>query len=117
MKKFIVSFVAVLAVSIALVSWNNRHAVRPDGAVHIDINACGVIDGNGNFYLSTDGNAVITPSGNDKLQCKASGAPNATGHAVNYNGFLCNTPTGLTTDSRETVSASGNVTLTCRTSN
>jgi len=86
-------------------------------AVHIDVSACGVLDGNGAGAVLTDDRALITSSGNGMLKCQGDVTPSSTGHAVNYDfantGASCGTPDGSTTDWHETVSASGNATLTC----
>ena len=94
----------------------NAHATtaRFDPAVVINGFTCGVIDGDGGFFVTDQTHTVITSSGNSVLKCHASGVPNSTGSAVNRSGFLCGTALGLTTDSHETVSASGEVDLTCK---
>ena len=118
MKKVIVPFVALLVVAIALISWKSHSAAKfADGAVHIGPVGCTVLDGNGAVAF-TDGSTLITPSDNAKFTCKASGVPNSTGKAVKYDnsntGFLCFiTGYGYTNDWKETVSASGQVTLQC----
>jgi hypothetical protein len=112
MKKVGIILTAVVACSLLFVSWTSAKKTVSAAAV-IDITLCGVIDGDGNFYLTTEGSAVVTSNGNGRLTCKATGVPNSTGTAVTYRDFGCNTPAGFTTDSHETVSASGNVTLQC----
>lgn len=75
---------------------------------------CGLFDGNGNFVVTDQSHSVVTNSGNTTLKCSVKDVtPSSTGHAVKFEGFVCNTFLGSTTDSRETVSASGNATLTC----
>ncbi len=76
---------------------------------------CGVIDGDGFGVFTPDGRiSVVTSSGNTTLICKAKGVANSTGKAVRFEGFACGTALGLTFDSQNIVSASGNVTLRCR---
>ncbi len=75
---------------------------------------CNVFDGNGGLTSVIGANiTVVTSSGHTTLVCKAKGLPNDQGKAVIYRGFTCNTYLGPTNDSQNTVSASGNVTLTC----
>ena len=96
----------------------NVHAAA---AVFIDMFACGMLDGNGAPVVTTESQAVATNNarGNAKVSCFADVTPSATGHAVHYDsdstGFLCLTPSGLTTRWQEVVSASGEAILQCRT--
>ena len=89
-----------------------------DGAVVINDQGCSLLDGNGAFAAADSDHAVITPSGNGVLKCKATVAPPAGGKAVQWNltntGVFCSTLAGFTDDWRETVSASGEATLTCK---
>ncbi len=87
--------------------------------------ACGVLDGNGNVFVTSDSHAVNAnnANGNGKISCKAKGAANPTGKAVRFygparnnanSGLPCNIPNlGSTGDWTNIVSASGRVTLTC----
>lgn len=76
---------------------------------------CVLLDGNGNPVLTNRSHSVVTSSGNTTLKCSVKHVtPSSTGHAAHFKGFGCFTLIGFTTDSRETVSASGNATLTCR---
>src|SRR4051812_9888371 len=109
MKKLLIPFFALLFVSLALISWKSKAV--PDGAIVINDFGCGMIDGDGNFAFSDNSHAVVTSSGNGMLRCQAT-VPNSTGKAVVYKDFLCGTFAGLA-DGRETVSASGQATLTC----
>jgi len=112
MKKVLIPFVALFACAIALISWKNHNTAK-DPAIVINDFGCGLMDGDGNFAFADASHAVVTSSGNSTLKCSATVA-NSQGKAVNYNDFLCGTPLGLTTDSHETVSASGQATLTCK---
>ena len=108
MKKLVL--VAIFAASAAFAN---------NGAVHMDNFGCGVLDGNGNGYYTTDSKVVITHSrnGNTVLKCFAKNVPNSTGRAVKWNhantGYSCGTQSGSTTDWHETVSARGRAVLTC----
>lgn len=76
---------------------------------------CGVINGDGGGVFTPDGRiSVVTNSGHTTLICKATGVANSTGRAVTFRNFGCGTFLGVTTNSQNTVSASGNVTLRCR---
>jgi hypothetical protein len=96
------------------------------GAVVINDQGCGLFDGNGGFAFADSDHVVVTPSGNQHLKCRADVTPPASGKAVHYDtdnnpfgpGTVCAivTPAGFVTteDWRETVSASGRATLTCK---
>ncbi len=110
------SLVAVVIAAIAMTSPTAQagtKALRAPATVIKDFD-CGVIDGDGGFFLTDASLTVITSSGNSILKCSAKGVPNSTGQAVQYDDFECGTFIGTTFDSHETVSASGNVTLTCK---
>jgi hypothetical protein len=89
-----------------------------DGAVVIDDAGCGLLDGDGGFAVADSDHAVVTPSGNGVLKCKAEVTPPSSGQAAHFDfgstGLLCGTPAGVTDDWKETVSASGEATLTCK---
>lgn len=113
---------ALLLLSVALVSV--PASADTYRAVVIKEGACGLLDGNGAFVVTTDVMTVAAHSenGNSKLTCKAKDVPNDTGSAVIWDfgntGGLCliASPHGpiVTDDWQETVSASGNATLQCR---
>ncbi len=99
-------------------------SVAQAGAVHTDPNDCGLLDGNGGVVFPVDARVTATPSPNDNatVQCRADVTPAKSGDAVqwdyNSTGFLCGVPdsTGavqMTQHWEETVSASGNATITC----
>jgi len=112
MKKMIFSFIAVLAICVALVSWKSSKVTDNSATITKDF-GCGLMDGDGGFTFSDASHSVITSSGNNIVKCSAT-VVNSQGKAVNYNDFLCGTFLGLTTNSHETVSASGQATLTCK---
>lgn len=76
--------------------------------------SCALFDGNGNLVVTDQSHSVVTQSGNSTLKCSADVTPPRSGQAAHFSGFGCNTFLGFTNDSRETVSASGKATLTCR---
>jgi hypothetical protein len=90
------------------------NADSPNSAAVISDFACGLYDGNGGFAISDSSHSVVTSSDVSVLKCSATVAPSLSGKAVQYNDFGCNTFLGFTIDSRETVSASGQATLTCK---
>lgn len=84
---------------------------------------CGLLDGNGNATFTNDTKLTATQSNNNnsKFTCKATVTPSSAGNAARFDfgstGFLCGIPSPFgfqTTDQwHETVSASGEATLTC----
>ena len=118
MKKLI-GGVLVLAVLLAIALQPSQAeadtAVIPSAASIMKGFGCGVLDGNGFGVFTPDGRiSVVTSSGHTTLICKAQGVANPTGKAVTFRNFGCGTALGFTTNSQNTVSASGNVTLRCR---
>ena len=111
----IFSFIAVLAMTIALVSWKSSKTT--DGAVVIKDFGCGLLDGDGHGVTSDASHSVITSSGNSTMKCSATVA-NSAHKTVKYNadntGMGCLTLAGATWDWSEVVSASGQATLTCK---
>ncbi len=89
-----------------------------DGAIVIKDSTCGLLDGNGAPTLADLSHAVITPSGNNVLKCSATVTAPASGQAAHFDfttfASPCETPSGTTNDWMETVSASGQATLTCK---
>lgn len=120
MRKFIAVALLVLATIVggtALVT-SAAGADPGGGAVVINDQGCGLLDGNGGFAVADSDHAVVTPSGNGVLKCKADVTPPSSGQATHFDfgstGLLCGTPAGVTDDWKETVSASGEATLTCK---
>lgn len=105
-------------------------AVHAEPAVVIDLptGSCGMFDGDGGIVGGQGGIVVVTNSqtGRKKIQCTSKDLANSAGQAVHYDtdnnpflpGLQCGIRFGgvlfLTTDWMETVSASGNGTLTCK---
>lgn len=81
-------------------------------------NVCGLLDGDGAVAFGSGGMMMTNAGGMSMVKCTVNGVPNSTGRAVHYDyestGMTCGTAAGATTDWHETVSASGNATLTCR---
>lgn len=92
-------------------------------AVVVSGEGCGLFDGNGSIVFTTDTKRTATQSNNNnaKFTCKATVAPSTTGHAVRYDfastglfcGILTSTGFQFTDQWHQTVSASGEATLTC----
>jgi|ERR1043165_9554420 hypothetical protein len=86
-------------------------------AVVVEESLCALLDGNGSIVSADSSQTVVAASGNSKMSCKANVDPSSTGTAVRWDfdntGLSCETPTGLTTDWQETVSAAGQATITC----
>ena len=81
---------------------------------------CGLFNGNGGFAF-TDSTHSVRNVSNSVTKCSATVTPSSTGKAVTFSGFFCgvelyNGHFVATTDSRETVSASGQAMLTCKAS-
>lgn len=84
---------------------------------------CTLFDGNGSFAFTNDTKVIATQSNNNnsKLTCKATVTPSSAGNAARFDfgstGILCGIPNPLgfqtTNQWHQTVSASGEATLTC----
>ena len=109
--------VAALSVWIALGVVSVANANNAAIVIYDNPSFCGFTDGAGNEAVAATDRAVITSNGAQVLICKATGIPNPTGAAVHWNyantGVLCGMEVGQTAKWNETVSASGQVTLTC----
>lgn len=117
------SFAALIAGGISVAQAGSANVARSQG--------CGLFDGNGLVVFPDQSNmqTTTTPSGNATFHCKADVTPANSGSAVewdfNSTGAECGIPqptvdpvTGwpqytMTKDWQETVSASGNATITC----
>ena len=119
MKKMIFSFVAVLAMTIALVSWKSSKVTS--AAVVISDFRCGLIDGDGHEAIVDASHSVVTSSGNSIFKCSGR-VPNSSHRTVKWNADNdpfpgsgdCLTLAGATSDWQEVVSASGQATVTCK---
>jgi len=120
----IVAILALGALFLATTLTGSDGVAQADGngAVVIDDVSCLLFDGDGGTAPGT-AHAVTTPSknGNVVVKCSAKGVDNSTGKAVQYDtddnpwgaGTACTWMGPSTLDWKETVSASGNATLTC----
>lgn len=90
------------------------------GAIVVKDAACQLLDGAGAAVeIPGGGQYVTTASGNTNLVCQGNVTPPPGGSAVQFDfpstGELCGLPGGATTtDWQETVSASGQATLQCK---
>jgi hypothetical protein len=125
MQKFLlIGAVAVVGLGALLLAatltGSDSVAQANNGAVVINDQGCALLDGDGNSISTSESHAVITNSknGNTLLKCSVKGVANSTGKAVHFDfdntGITCATNSGSTENWHETVSASGNATLTCR---
>ena len=111
----VAAFLGLAAGSLALLR-GTAHAQ----AVVISDQGCGLFDGDGNIVLASSDHSVITPSGNGNcnLKCSVKGVANSSGRAVNLDSTIVPISCGIpgcapTANWHETISASGNATLTC----
>ncbi len=113
---FVVTSLAALIAGGISVAQAAAVLTRPDD--------CGLLDGNGGVVFPVDAKVTATPSPNDNamVQCRADVTPADSGRAVQFDfnstGFLCGVPDSkgavqMTQRWEETVSASGNATITC----
>lgn len=102
--------VALLAVTVGTASADPAIVIKNDGL-------CGMAgsDANGNIIFGGIGQVTtdVTNDNKEMLKCKGTGITNLSGSGQSFDGFLCGTFSGATTDSHATVSASGVGTLTC----
>ncbi len=112
----VTSFAALMAGGIPVAQAAPAVLSRPDN--------CGLLDGNGGVVWPVDAKVTATQSPNDNatVQCRADVTPAKSGDAVQFDfnstGFLCGVPDSIgavqmTQHWEETVSASGNATITC----
>lgn len=118
MKKYLVLSAAttLLALTASVAQAAPAVVINPAGG-------CGLFDGNGAGAFTTDTKITATQSSNNnaKFTCKATVTPSASGSAARYDfastGALCGIPNPfgfqVTDQWHETVSASGEATLTC----
>lgn len=104
-----------LVILVPTIAANNAALV-----IHSTDGSCGMLDGNGNVYTTTLSMVVITYSENENVsyRCEAKGLPNDSGIAVqfDYENSQRNCileGVGSTQNWTNTVSASGNGTLSC----
>ena len=105
-----------LSMLIAVVTASVGFMMMPTTARADSANAATITNDVGcSFFggFTFDSHSVVTSNGNGVLKCKGNAAPPASGHAERASGFLCGTFAGVTTDSMQITSASGEVMLTC----
>jgi hypothetical protein len=113
--KFGLPVIAALAVGLIAAKTVSAGAVviKNDGS-------CGMLgsDADGNQIFGGIGQVTtdVTNKNKEMLKCKGTGITNLSGKGQSFDGFLCGTLSGSTTDSHATVSASGVGTLTCTVS-
>ena len=111
-------FAAMLAFTV-MAGFGTANAEASNGAVVISEFGCVILDGDGYLARASKGHTVITHSenGNRVLKCSAKGLPNSTGKAAKFDisntGYVCYAYGVMTSNWRNTVSKSGNSTLTC----
>lgn len=118
MKKYL-----ILTAATALLAMTASVAQAAPAVVVDPAGGCGLFDGNGGFAFTTDSKVTATQSnnGNSMLKCKATVTPATAGGAARFDsastGAFCVilNPFGVqvTDQWHETVSASGEATLTC----
>lgn len=102
-------------------------SVYAEPAIIITGGGCGLLDGNGDFFSSTEAEfKKIVSSQNGKsgvsnvmYKCQLTGVPNSQGKAVHWSydnsGLLtCNTLLGATEDWKITVDTEGKAVMTCK---
>jgi hypothetical protein len=101
---------SIVWASVATAAGTPAAVIKNDGL-------CGMVgsDADGNLIFDGIGQVTtdVTNGNKEMLKCMGTDITNLSGRGQNYNGFLCGTFSGLTTDSHATVSASGVGTLTC----
>jgi hypothetical protein len=108
----------LLVVVVALVV-RSGNQVKASGAVIINDDSCVfVLEDGVTTAITNSDHRVETPSGNGLTVCKAQ-TTNSTGKAIvlgpdNTPYDVCFTTAGLTTNWKQVISASGQVTLSCR---
>jgi hypothetical protein len=100
----------VLALLSALGSVSLAHASGNGAGVYRGF-VCYLGDASNNLVTTTDTHSVDRANGTNLL-CQAT-VPNPTGETIVRDGFPCSAGGVITTDTHETISASGNATLTC----
>lgn len=106
---------------ILMLMTTTAHAVP---AIVVNEGQCGLLDGDGGSYVSTDVHTVVANNaedGNFTFKCSAKNLPNSTGAVVKYDyestlGLPCTWFSGgvSTNDWHMVVSKTGNTTLTCK---
>jgi hypothetical protein len=121
-----ISIVAIAAVAVVMLGASIAPAANanPNSAFIKKGFGCNIPDGNGGFAFTDNHNNIIvqtnSKTGRVNAVCHADNVPNSAGKAVVMSGFDCVIfipETGfftVTTDTKATISASGQATLTCK---
>jgi len=106
---------ALVALLLA-VAYAPMGARATDNAIVVHEGGCGMLDGDGNFVVG-ERHSVSNDGGNSIFKCQSKKVNNTAKSGVTWDqantGFMCGTPLGPTADWRETITPSGNATLTC----
>lgn len=124
MRKFLligaVAVVALGALFLASTLTGSDGVAHGNGAIVVTDHGCVFFDGDGGLVQAEKTHLVVTPSnhGTRVIKCSAKGVANSTGKAVHYDADNNPFGPGVVTCGNslnwwETVSASGNATLTC----
>ena len=121
MKKALTGTACVAVLLTIVYVYFPQPAGAQQGALQVKDQACGVLDGDGHVALGADSMTVVSGGGMTMFKCSVKGVSNSQGKTVHWDhantSMMCGTLGGPTNDWHETVSASGNATLTCRTKN
>ena len=109
---------SVVVAMLVLVAMPKSAPAKGGGAIVVDTYTCILLDGDGNPVEVPSSHDVVTPSGNGNYSCKASVPPGSGHGAVHWDyantGSSCDIPgAGTTTDWKETVTPSGEASLSC----
>ena len=92
-------------------------ATAEQRAVVVNEGGCWMLDGDGGFIQGEMPHSVTNNGGNSIFKCQSKKVSNASRSSVTWDqantGFMCGTTLGMTADWRETITPSGNATLTC----
>jgi hypothetical protein len=112
MKKLVVAFASVFAV--AALAAGVASGSGGGGTVTFSGFPCGVFDGNGQIFITTDSQTILyqnQQSSKAVLKCSGWGAPAASFTILS--GFGCNTQYGSTTNTTDKIGKNGNSQLVC----
>ena len=126
LSKIMVVLSVVIFITTAILPGSENYVVQAASAIVINDQGCGLFDGDGGGVDAFSGHAsrdhVVITDNNAHLKCSKRGVANSTGKSVRYDsnnnplsmGLICNINGQDTLNWHETVSASGNATLTCK---
>lgn len=114
MKKLVVAVatVFVAAVFVSGVGAGNRGGTLVDSGF-----GCGILDGNGSIFVTSNSELWLYDNGKAVLKCSGNGAASTPPSLILWNnantGLLCGSQYGATTDWVDKVGYNGNSQLTC----